>query len=107
MSVSSISIQKAAIPYTYHAVRTLIPLLAEVEIVLNRLITTLGRTNGSEGDQHVKFTPSLLFDRKRWGFDRLVGAFAERFVENVAGFLETVGGDIVTIWTDEENGDVP
>jgi hypothetical protein len=40
-------------------------LLLEVEIVLQDLVSSLGRANRSEDDLHVKLSPSSLLDRER------------------------------------------
>ena len=86
---------------------TLIPLVIKVEIMLNRLITTLWRAQGRQRDCHVKLAPSLLLDLERRALDNLLHALAEGFVEDVGGLFVAVGRDFFAVRADEVDDDAP
>lgn len=50
--------------WTYDCVGTLISLLLEIEIVLQRCVSSLGATQWGQGDGHVELSPSFLLDRE-------------------------------------------
>lgn len=69
VSVVSWRREKRTRASTYDCVGALISLLLEVEIVLERGISSLGCADGSEGNGHVELSPSLLSNRERWVLD--------------------------------------
>ena len=87
--------------------RTLIPLVIKVEIMLNRLITTLRRAHGRKRDRHVKLAPSLLLDLERRALDDLLHALAEGLVEDVGGLFVAVGRNFFAVRADEVDDDAP
>lgn len=63
--------------------RTLILLLLKIEIMLDRLITSLGRANRRKRNGHIKLAPPLLLNLKGRALDRLLHALAEGLVQHV------------------------
>ena len=87
--------------------RALIPLLLEVEIMLEHLIAALRIAGRRERDLHVELAPSLLLDLERRALQGLLHALAKRFVEDVGGFFVAVGRDVFAVGAHEIDGDFP
>ena len=87
--------------------RTLVLLLLKVQIMLDRLIASLGRTDGSQDDRHVELAPSLLLDQERRALDDLLLARPEGFVQVVRRLLVAAGVQVVAVRADKEDGDGP
>nr|POF13855.1 hypothetical protein CFP56_02879 [Quercus suber] len=93
---------------TYHVVCALIPLLLEVEIMLDLNVSAFGRSHRGQHNRHVELSPSLLFDRERWGLEGLTRTLAERLVQDVGHFFEAVGRNFITGGcVDQVDGNVP